>query len=66
VFTIVNVSVLALRREEVQHEHFRAPAVFPVLGAIVSIGLIVDAALDDIATFGRAAGLLAVVRCCGS
>ena len=60
VFTIVNVSVLVLRREEVEHEHFRAPAVFPVLGAIVSIGLIADTAFDDIGTFGRAAALLAV------
>ncbi|HEX5979520.1 MAG TPA: hypothetical protein VFY52_00390 [Thermoleophilaceae bacterium] len=49
-----------LRREEVEHEHFHAPSVFPVLGAISSIGLIVDTALDDIATFGRAAVLLAV------
>jgi basic amino acid/polyamine antiporter, APA family len=49
-----------LRRERVEHEHFHAPAVFPVLGAIVSIGLIVDTAADDIATFGRAAALLAV------
>jgi APA family basic amino acid/polyamine antiporter len=60
VFTIVNVAVLVLRREEVGHEHFRAPAVFPVLGALVSIGLIVDTARDDIATFGRAAALLGV------
>jgi APA family basic amino acid/polyamine antiporter len=60
VFTIVNVSVLVLRREDVDHEHFHAPALFPVLGAIVSIGLIVDTALDDVATFGRAAALLAL------
>jgi APA family basic amino acid/polyamine antiporter len=55
----VNVSVLVLRREEVEHEHFRAPAVFPVLGAIVSIGLIADTAFDDLATFARAAALVA-------
>jgi basic amino acid/polyamine antiporter, APA family len=59
VFTIVNVSVLVLRREPVDHEHFHAPSVFPVLGAIVSIGLILDTAFDDLATFGRAAALLA-------
>jgi APA family basic amino acid/polyamine antiporter len=58
VFTIVNVSVLVLRREGVDHDHFRAPAVFPVLGSLVSIGLIVDTAVDDLATFGRAAALL--------
>ena len=35
VFTIVNVAVLVLRRERVEHDHFQAPSVFPVLGAIV-------------------------------
>ena len=35
VFTIVNVAVLVLRREDVEHDHFSAPSVFPVLGAIV-------------------------------
>jgi len=60
VFTIVNIAVLVLRREEVEHEHFHAPPIFPVLGALVSVALIVDTALDDIATFGRAALLIAV------
>lgn len=60
VFTIVNVAVLVLRREPVEHDHFHAPPVFPVLGAIVSIALIVDTALSDIGTFARA-GLLLVV-----
>ena len=41
VFTIVNVAVLVLRREQVDHEHFHAPSVFPVLGALVSVALIV-------------------------
>ncbi len=57
VFAIVNVSVLVLRRDPVDHEHFRAPAVLPVLGALVSVGLIIDTALDDGAVFARA-GLL--------
>ena len=60
VFTIVNVAVLVLRREEVEHEHFRAPSVLPVLGALISVALILDTALDDLATFARA-GLLLVV-----
>jgi APA family basic amino acid/polyamine antiporter len=60
VFTIVNVAVLVLRREPVEHEHFHAPSVFPVLGAIVAIALIVDTAFDDLTTFGRAAALLAL------
>jgi amino acid transporter len=58
VFTIVNVSVLVLRREPVEHEHFRAPSVFPVIGALVSVALIVHTATDDPSTFARAGGLV--------
>jgi amino acid transporter len=60
VFIIVNAAVLVLRHEAVDHRHFRAPTVFPVLGGLVSVALIADTALDDLATFGRAAGLLSV------
>jgi basic amino acid/polyamine antiporter, APA family len=60
VFTIVNIAVLVLRRDRVRHDHFRAPTVFPVLGALVAVALIVDTALDDIAVFARAGILLAV------
>ncbi|MEV4640037.1 APC family permease [Actinoplanes sp. NPDC049548] len=35
VFTIVNVAVLVLRRDRVEHRHFRAPTVIPVLGAVL-------------------------------
>lgn len=34
VFTIVNIAVLALRRDPAGHEHFRAPTVLPLLGAL--------------------------------
>ncbi len=34
VFAVVNVAVLVLRRETVDHEHFRTPTALPVLGAI--------------------------------
>jgi basic amino acid/polyamine antiporter, APA family len=34
VFTIVNVAVLILRRETVNHQHFHTPTFLPVLGAI--------------------------------
>ena len=34
VFTIVNVAVLVLRRDTVEHRHFRTPTVIPVLGAV--------------------------------
>ena len=40
VFTIVNIAVLVLRRDEVEHKHFHAPSVLPVLGALVCIFLI--------------------------
>jgi basic amino acid/polyamine antiporter, APA family len=33
VFTVVNIAVLVLRRSPVDHEHFVAPTVFPVMGA---------------------------------
>ena len=34
VFTVVNVSLLVLRRRRVDHEHFRTPVFLPVIGAI--------------------------------
>ena len=33
VFTVVNVAVLVLRRDPVEHEHFRTPTLLPILGA---------------------------------
>ena len=40
VFMIVNASVLYLRRDRVDHDHFQVPSVFPVLGVGVSIALL--------------------------
>ena len=57
VFVVVNVSVLVLRRDRVEHEHFRAPAVLPVLGAIAAAVLIVQ---NDGAVFLRAGIILLV------
>ncbi len=37
VFAVVNVAVLVLRKDRVEHEHFRTPTVLPVLGAITAI-----------------------------
>ncbi|MGZ9044532.1 MAG: hypothetical protein ACXW24_08905, partial [Telluria sp.] len=34
VFTVVNVAVLVLRRDRVDHEHFKTPSFLPVLGAL--------------------------------
>jgi APA family basic amino acid/polyamine antiporter len=33
VFTIVNIAVLVLRRDPVEHKHFRTPTIIPILGA---------------------------------
>src|SRR5262245_16626293 len=34
VFTLVNLAVLVLRARPVEHDHFRAPTIFPVLGMV--------------------------------
>jgi amino acid transporter len=34
VFTVVNIAVLVLRRDAVEHAHFRAPTAIPVIGAV--------------------------------
>ncbi len=57
VFGIVNVSVLVLRRERVEHEHFVVPSVVPVLGVAISLALLTQI---ESATYGRAAILVAV------
>jgi APA family basic amino acid/polyamine antiporter len=39
VFAIVNVAVLVLRRDRVEHQHFHAPTALPVLGVILCVYL---------------------------
>jgi len=34
VFTVVNIAVLVLRKDKVAHEHFKAPTIMPIIGAI--------------------------------
>ncbi|MGX1741242.1 APC family permease [Bosea sp. NPDC055353] len=34
VFTVVNVAVLVLRKDTVEHDHFRTPTFLPIIGAI--------------------------------
>lgn len=34
VFTVVNIAVLILRKDTVNHSHFRSPTLLPILGAI--------------------------------
>lgn len=39
VFAIVNIAVLVLRKDKMQHKHFRTPTIVPVLGAISCVFL---------------------------
>jgi amino acid transporter len=55
VFTAVNVATLVLRRDPVPFEHFRAPTIFPMLGAGVSVALMTTKTAE---TFVRAGVLL--------
>ncbi|MDQ3766455.1 MAG: APC family permease [Actinomycetota bacterium] len=55
VFTVVNIAVLVLRKDGVDHDHFHTPVVAPVLGAIVSLVLITQ---NEAAIFLRAGILL--------
>jgi APA family basic amino acid/polyamine antiporter len=59
-FIMVNISVLALRGDEVEHEHFRTPSVFPILGIGVSASLLIYTAITDFSVFGLAALLLGI------
>ena len=59
-FIMVNISVLALRDDEVEHEHFRTPSVFPILGILVSASLLIYTAIDDWTVFGLAGLLLGI------
>jgi APA family basic amino acid/polyamine antiporter len=34
VFAVVNVSVLVLRKDKVEHKHFRTPTIMPIIGAV--------------------------------
>jgi APA family basic amino acid/polyamine antiporter len=60
VFVCVNAAVLVLRREPVEHEHFRAPTFVPVLGVLACIALIIQKAFDDPAIFAYAGGMIAI------
>ncbi len=57
VFIVVNISVLVLRRERVDHSHFTAPAVIPVLAIGTIIALLTQ---QEGAIFLRA-GILVLV-----
>jgi APA family basic amino acid/polyamine antiporter len=54
VFVLVNASALLLRNDRVEHEHYRTPIVFPILGILVSLALLTQ---QEFATF-RLVGIL--------
>lgn len=58
VFFFVNISVLVLRRDPVDHDHYVAPSVLPAIGAIVSIGLLIYRIVNDTGQIVFAGGLL--------
>ncbi|MEV8319467.1 APC family permease [Streptomyces sp. NPDC059900] len=60
VFGVVNVAVLVLRRDPVEHKHFRAPTILPVLGAITALVLASPLADRPAEVYIRAGVLLAV------
>ena len=59
VFAIVNVSVLVLRREPVEHEHFVVPSAVPVIGVGISLALLTQIEAE---TYVRAALLVGARR----
>ncbi|WP_306334396.1 APC family permease [Streptomyces sp. KL118A] len=60
VFAVVNVAVLVLRRDPVEHRHFRAPTVIPVLGAITALILASPLADRPAEVYIRAGVLIAI------
>jgi APA family basic amino acid/polyamine antiporter len=57
VFAVVNVCVLALRRETADHEHFRVWTFVPIVGVAISIALLTQIEAE---IFARAGILVAV------
>ncbi|MGW0826788.1 APC family permease [Streptomyces sp. NPDC002845] len=60
VFAVVNVAVLVLRRDPVDHHHFRTPTALPVLGAVTALTLAGPLADRPADVYIRAAILLAI------
>jgi APA family basic amino acid/polyamine antiporter len=61
VFVTVNVSALVLRRDQVGHEHFRAPTILPVLGVLVSLALLTQQEASTFLLVGILLGVGAVL-----
>lgn len=60
VFAVVNVAVLVLRRDPVEHRHFRVPTAVPVLGAVTAFVLASPLADREADVYVRAGVLLVI------
>ena len=60
VFTVVNIAVLVLRKDRVEHKHFRTPTIVPVLGALTCAFLVGPWTGRDPAQYRIAGVLLAI------
>ncbi|NYF41990.1 amino acid transporter [Streptosporangium sandarakinum] len=60
VFALVNVAVLVLRKDPVEHGHYRAPSWMPVLGAVVCVVLALPVTGREGEVYLRAGVLLVV------
>ncbi|MGH3323481.1 MAG: APC family permease [Streptomyces sp.] len=60
VFAVVNVAVLVLRKDRVDHHHFRTPTVLPVLGAVTALILASPLADRETSVYVRA-GILVLL-----
>ncbi len=60
VFTVVNVAVLVLRRDPVEHDHFRTPTFLPILGAVFCAFLTGPWTGRDVVQYKVAGVLLAI------
>ncbi|TDC99046.1 APC family permease [Nonomuraea deserti] len=60
VFTIVNVAVLVLRKDRVEHAHYRTPTALPVIGAVLAFVLASPLTGRPAEVYIRAGLLLAV------
>ncbi|WP_188187916.1 APC family permease [Nonomuraea sp. SYSU D8015] len=60
VFTVVNVAVLVLRKDRVEHAHYRTPTALPVIGAVLAFILASPLTGRPAEVYVRAGVLLAI------
>ena len=60
VFTLVNISVLVLRKDKVEHDHFTAPSWLPIVGALSCAYLVGPWTGRSLEQYGIAAVLIGI------